>query len=340
MRRISSLPTAEFCPKVDRIGLDVETTQSARSTIFHEYCDTGKWPADLNTLPQADREEIGKWKVPMPFVYKVGDVTHALQYRNAYRETRVALDKDFNFVPVSIDIPQAEIATRHPEVMVCGHLDMAWDVEGNDLVIISDIKSSIFAVKDKNDCLQLHGYGIALAKFLKRGRYLTSIWDASDGRYHVANEAIELDGFECSRIMDRIRVACSERDGNFRVGTHCSQCWKRSHCPAHLVDVPEGEFKAILSGQATEADVRDAIVKKKQIADLNKRLDESIKAWVRQHGSVRSKDGKQTYGCYLRANNVSLDEKAVAHALGVENLEGYKRSSGEHQVFDWRKVEG
>jgi hypothetical protein len=339
MRRISSLPTAEFCPKVDRIGLDVETTQSARSTIFHEYCDTGVWPKDLNTLPTADREEISKWRVPMPFVYRVGDVTHALQYKNAYRETRVALDKDFNFVPISLDIPQSEIATRHPEAMVVGHLDMAWDIEGHDLVIVSDIKSSIYAVKEGCDSLQLHGYGIALAKFLKRGRYLTSIWDASEGKYHVSPNAVEMDGFEVAGIMDRIRIAATERDGNFRVGSHCSHCWKRSHCPAHLVDVPEGEFKAILSGQATEADVREAIIKKKQIADLQKRVDDGIKAWVRQHGHVRSEDGKRIFRCELRANNVSLDEKAVCASLGVENLDGFKRSRGEHEHFDWRKAD-
>lgn len=339
MRRISSLPTAEYCPKVDRIGLDVESTNSARSTIFHEYCDTGKWPAELHTLPQSDREEIGKWKVPMPFVYKVGDVTYALQYKNAYRETRVALDHDFGFVAIPHEVPQADIPTLYPQAMVVGHLDMAWDVEEHDLVIISDIKSSIFAVKDKNDCLQLHGYGIALATHLGRSRYLTSIWDASEGRYHVADSAIELDGFEASTIMDRIRVAASERDGNFRVGTHCSHCWKRSHCPAHLVDVPEGEFKAILSGSATEADVRNAIVKKKQLSDLNTALDKAIKAWVQQHGYVRSEDGKKVYRCEMRAGRPTVDNEAIARDLGLENLDKYKTAGGEHPVYDWRKAE-
>src|SRR5688572_14425212 len=100
MRRISSLPTAEFCPKVDKIGQDIETTQSFRSTVFHEYCDTGKWPDALRALPEADREEIGKWVVPMPFVLKAGNVTHALPYKGAMREMRVALDKDFNYVEI------------------------------------------------------------------------------------------------------------------------------------------------------------------------------------------------------------------------------------------------
>ncbi len=337
MRRISSLPTAEFCPKVDRIGLDVETNNSARSTVFHEYCDTGKWPAELMTLPLADREEIEKWRVPMPFDYQVGGVSNLLQYHNAYRETRVALDKDFEFVAIPLTVAQADIEKLYPQAMIVGHLDMAWDIPEHDLVVICDIKSSIYAVSDRTNSLQLHGYGIALCKLLGRGRYVTAIWDASEGRYHVSNSAIEMDGFEVATIQDRIRRAASERDGNFRVGTHCSGCWKRSHCPAHLVDVPEGEFKAILSGQATEADVRDAIVKKKQLKDLNERVDEAIKAWVKQHGPVRSEDGKKWYRCELR-ERTRLDEKAVATALGVGDLSSY-RASFEHQHFDWRKVD-
>ena len=339
MRRISSLPTAEFCPKVDKIGLDVETTQSARSTIFHAYCDTGKWPADIVTLPEADREEISKWRVPMPFLYKVGDVTHTLQYKNAVRETRVALDHEFNYVDIDPGVPQGEIAAHYPQVMVCGHLDMAWVLKDFDLVIIEDIKSSIFAVKERCDSLQLHGYGMAMCAKFGIGRYITAIWDASEGRHYVSPEAIEVDGFDASTIRDRIRVAASERDGDFRTGTHCSSCWKRSNCPAHLVDVPEGEFKAILSGQAMEKDVRNALVKLKQLDDLKKRVDAACKDWVRQHGKVRSEDGKKVYQCELRAGKESLDREAVQRALGVDSLDGYMKKGQDFPVFDWRNAQ-
>lgn len=320
---------------VDKIGQDVESTQSARSTVFHAYCDTGKWPEEVKHLPEADREEIGQWRVPMPFVYKTGDVTHALQYPNAYRETRVALD--WNFAPVIIDkgVAQADIATAHPEVMVVGHLDMAWVV--GDLVIVCDIKSSIFAVKERCDSLQLHGYGLALAVLLGKSRYLTSIWDASDGKYYVAGHAIELDSFECEDIKDRIRNAATERDGGFRTGTHCSGCWKRSNCPAHLVDVPEGEFKALLSGQATHKDVREALVKLKQMGDLANRVGQAAKDWVVQHGPVPSEDGKKHYRCEMRGGKAALDKTAVQRALGVSTLDEYMKPGKDFPVFDWRK---
>ncbi len=339
MRRISSLPTAEFCPKVDKIGQEVESTQSARSTVFHEYCDTGKWNADYMTLPETDREEISKWRVPMPFPYTVGDVTHALQYKNALRELRVAVDKSFNTVDVPADVPQNEIAQRYPEVMICGHLDMAWALPEYDLVIIVDIKSSIFAVKEGTQSLQLHGYGLAACAKLGLGRYVTGIWDASEGRYHISKHAVEVDSFEAADIKDRIRLAAAERDGNFRTGTHCGHCWKRSHCPAHIVDVPEGDFKALLSGQATEAQVREALIKKKQLEDLHKRVDGACKMWVQNHGPVRSEDGKKWWRCELRARKGGLDEKAVARALGEENLDGYHKPAFETKHHDWRNID-
>ena len=335
MRRISSLPTAEFCPRVDSIGLEVATTQSERSTVFHEYCDTGKWPDAFRHLPEADREEIAQWHIPQPFIYRQGDTAHTLDYRNAYRETRVALDKDFNPVIVDKDLPQSEIATVHPEVMIVGHLDMAWVV--GDLVIICDIKSSIFAVKERTDSLQLHGYGIALARLLGKSRYVTAIWDASDGKYYVSDHAIEMDAFEVEEIKDRIRRAASERDGGFVTGSHCSGCWKRSHCPAHLVDVPEGEFKAVLSGQATQKDVREALVRLKGMGDLANRVSQACKDWVSQHGPVLSEDGKKQYQCEMRGGKDGLDKEAIQRALAVNDLKAFMKKGKDFPVFDWRK---
>jgi hypothetical protein len=337
MRRISSLPTAEYCPKVDKIGQDVESTQAARSTVFHAYCDTGKWPEGLHTLPEADREEISKWRVPMPFIYTQGDVTHALQYPKAIREARVALDREWNYVEIAEHVAQADIEAKHPEIAIVGHLDMAWVV--GDLVIVCDIKSSIWAVKDRCESLQLHGYGLALAVKLGCARYLTAIWDASEGRYYVASAPVELDSFACEAIKERIAVAAAERDGDFRTGTHCSGCWKRSHCPAHIRDVPEGEFQAILTGQAKEVDVREAIVKLKQIGDLSNRVGQAVKDWVSQHGPVRSEDGKKVYKCELRGGKAALDKDKVMRALGASSLDDYMKTGKDFPVFDWRKAD-
>lgn len=338
MRRISSLPVAEFCPKVDKIGQDVESTQAARSTVFHAYCETGKWPDGLRTLPEADREEISKWCVPMPFVMKSGNVTHALPYKEAMREERVAVDERFNYVDVPREVPQSEIAALYPQAIITGHLDMAWHIPSLDLVVVCDIKSSIFAVKEGTSSLQLHGYGLALAAKLGASRYLTAIWDASEGRYYVAAEAVEVDSFEACDLKDRIRFAASEREGGFRTGIHCGGCWKRSGCPAHLVDVPEGDFKAILGGTATEKDVREALVKVQQTEDLAKEVRKSIKAWINTHGYVRSEDAKKVYRAEMRAGKKTLDEDAVTAALGVQTLNDYMKVGSPFPQYSWRNA--
>lgn len=338
MRRISSLPTAEFCPKVDQIGQDVESTQSLRSTIFHAYCDTGKWPKEIEHLPEADREELEKWRVPSPFGLCLGDVTHMLSYRNAIRETRVALDWDFGYVEIDPKLPQSDIERHHPATMIVGHLDLAWDIPGSDLVIVCDIKSSIYAVKDSYDSLQLHGYGMALAKKLGRGRYVTSIWDASDGDYYTRPEAVDLAGFEAEDLRARVKRAATERDKNFVTGSHCSGCWKRTHCPAHIKDLnPESEFFSVLAGTATEAEVRAALVKLKQNGDTANKVADAIKGWVSRRGPVRSEDGSKEYRCMMRSGKSSLDKVAVARALGASSLDDYMKKGKEYPVFDWRK---
>ena len=337
MRRISSLPTAEFCPKVDKIGQDIESTQSLRSTYFHAYCDTGAWPKGVEHLPEEDREEIEKWRVPLPFVYKVGDVTHALQYKNAFRETRVSLDHDFNWVEVDADCPQEDIAERYPQVMITGKLDMAWVLREYDLVIVGDIKSSIFAVSDKTDSLQLHGYGMGMAAKYKVGRYVTAIWDACDGQWFVSYNAVEVDGFDGEDLRVRIRKAATERDGNFLTGTHCRSCWKRRRCPANLVPVSDAELAPLFNGTAKEADVRRALVRISAMGELANEAKEACKAWFDQHGYVRSEDGKKVWAPAMRKGKSKLDEKAVARALGKPNLSEFMVPGGEFPQFSWRK---
>lgn len=323
---------------VDKIGQKVDSVNAARSTVFHAYCETGEWPAGLQHLPERDIEEIQKWKVPMPFVCKFGSEQVTLPYPDSLREVRVALDADFEAVDVPRDVPQSEIATRYPNVMVCGHLDMAWVLKDRDLVIVSDIKSIIFTAKERCDSLQLHGYGLGAAAKFGVSRYLTSIWDASDGRYYVAASPVDLNSFEADEIRDRIRKASEDRDGNFLTGPHCSGCWKRDVCEAHLVNVPESEFKALFDGTATEADIRNALVRKKQLETIRDKVDELCKSWVERHGPVRSEDGRKHWRPEMRTKS-STDYKAVMRDLGVENFDAYKRDGKPHPVFEWRNRE-
>jgi hypothetical protein len=340
MRRISSLPTAEFCPKADSFGEDIESTNALRSTVFHKYAETGTWPEDIKRLPDSDVEEIKKWKVPEWLKVKDGDNEIKVHYRDAQKEVRVALDEDFNYIDVPSDVPINEVASKYPGVMSMGHLDMAWDIPSLDLVIVSDIKSSVFAVKARTKSLQLHGYGIGFARKLGRSRYIVDIWDACDGLHYLDNEIIKLDSFECEEYKGRIREASKNRDGGFVRGSHCSGCWKRDSCPAHIVDVQETDnrFAKVLSGKCSEADVREALIAAKGLQSLYAKVKDACESWAVRHGPVRSEDGLKCWRPALRSGKKSLDQAAVAEALGKEDLKEFMVEGNPFQVFDWVNV--
>jgi hypothetical protein len=340
MRRISSLPTSEFCGMVDKIGVNVESVNALRSTCFHSFCETGKWPEQVKNLPQADFEEVQKWKNPTPLnlerFYGNGNPFIPLFYKDALKEKRVSLDFDFNFVETEHGLSPGEIDKKYPGIMVSGTLDIGWHLPNIGLVVISDIKSSIFAVKQRCKSLQLHAYGIGLAKALGANQYITTIWDACDGKYYVDDQVISLDSWEAEEYKSRIATA-AKNEGNFVKGTHCGGCWKRDSCSAHLVEVPDNDqFKSVFDGTATEHDIRNALVAIKQLKSRAEKLDEACKSWAERRGPVRSEDGLKEWTCALRSGRNSLDQKAVEKEFG--SLERFMKKGNDYPVWDWRNV--
>ncbi len=336
MRRISSLPVSEYCGKADEIGTDVETTNAKRSTVFHKYCETGSWPDMINTLPESDKEEISKWKVPKPLKLTIDGKEIILKYKDSIKEIRVAVDGDFNFIDVPHETPLADIQQRFPSILCIGHLDMAWDIPDLDLVVVNDIKSSIFAVKARTKSLQLHGYGFTFAKKMGRSRYLTAIWDACDGRHYCEpSEIIDLDSFEAEEYKDRIRNASRKNSETFVTGTHCGGCWKKQSCPAHLMDLPkDSDFSDLYGPNVTEKVIRDSLVKLRKMKDSYEKGMDVCKGWVESHGPVRSEDGSKEWTVALRSGRMSLDQKAVEAEYG--SLEKFMKKGNDYPVFDWR----
>lgn len=205
MRRISSLPTLEFCGKSNTVAKGVNSTNAFRSTCFHHHCATGEWPKEFAYLSEQDKLEIQRWKKPGKLRLDRFD-GKILTYEESQKEVLVALDKSFNNIDLPNELSQDELDKRD-DIFVAGHLDMAWYISELSLVVVSDIKSSIFAVKDRAESLQLHGYGVAYARKVGATRYITSIWDASDGKYFISDRVIELDSFEGAEIQERIRLA-------------------------------------------------------------------------------------------------------------------------------------
>lgn len=338
MRRISSLPVAEFCSRSDSFGDEVESTNALRSTVFHKYCETGVWPEQIRNLPDNDVAEIKRWKRPAPLAFRENGRVITLDYSAAVKEVRVSLDSDFNFVETPEGILPHEISDKFPNVLCSGTLDIGWDLPQLDLVVISDIKSSVFAVKSRCKSLQLHGYGIGFARKMARSRYLVDIWDANEGRHYTDDSIVSLDSFECEEYKGRIREASKHREGGFVKGSHCSGCWKRDACPAHLVDVPDSKFAKLYNGTSTEVDIREALVAAKAMKDQYEKIKDLCESWVQRHGPVRSEDGLKQWTVALRSGKKSLDTSAVAKALGKENLEDYMKSGQPYEIFDWRNV--
>lgn len=333
MRRMSNLPVLEYCGMSDQLQKNVESTNALRSTVFHKYAETGVWPETIRQLSEQDRIEISRWKVPKHFHHPKLGLT--LSYKDSDKERLLALDSDFNFISgLDNELAQEELE-KIPNLLTAGHLDMAWDVPEQDLVVIFDIKSSIFAVKDRCESLQLHAYGLAYAKLKGRSKYITGIWDASDGEDYWG-KVYAIDTFEFEAIKDRIKAACGNTSDKYTRGSHCGSCWKRDSCPAHLVDLPDdNRFRSIFDGTATEREYREALIAVKGLGELANKVTEACKSWSERHGGIRSEDGRKVYKPLLINGRKVLDEDAILAKLGEKNLDAYKKPGNPYSKFDW-----
>jgi hypothetical protein len=192
----------------------------------------------------------------------------------------------------------------------------------------------VFAVRSRTESLQLHAYGIGYALEKGAERYVVGIWDASQGM-HYFGDVVELDSFEYEEYCTRIERASTNESENFIKGSHCSQCWVRSNCPAHLDGTPEQEaYKALRPG-AKESEVRLALVEAKRLEDQSEKLKDAVKAWINLHGHIKSEDGSQQYGPILSGGRKSLDKEAVKRALGVKDLSKFQKKGKDISSFRW-----
>lgn len=335
MIRMSSLPSKEFCSMSDQLQVGVNTSNAQRSTVFHAYCENGVWPESVKNLSEQDLTEIRRWKKPTTFLYK--SLNLKLEYSESDKERILGLGRDFAFIDLDSKLTQDELQ-KIPDLMTAGHLDMAWDVPELDLVVISDIKSSIFAVKERCESLQLHAYGLAYCLLKGRSKYITGIWDASDGKHYYGN-VTEVNSFDFEAIKERIRIACNNNSNSYTKGTHCGGCWKRDSCPSHLVDLgDDNRFTKLFNGTATEKDIREAVVAAKGLGELANKVSEHCKDWVKRHGPVRSEDGRKEWAPALRSGRKTLSNDAIMAELGVDSLDKYMKQGDDYLVVDWRLV--
>jgi hypothetical protein len=335
MKRISSLPVAEYCAMSDKIGVDVASVNAARSTCFHSFAETGRWPESVNNLPEQDFAEIQRWKVPTLLIHKEGDTVHRLEYKDSIKETRVSLDKDFNFVETREGILPNQIGDEYPNVMCSGTADMAWHIPALNLVVVEDIKSSVFAVKSREKSLQLHAYGIAFAKKLGAKYYKVGIWDATDGKHYMGT-VIDVDSWECEEYKERIRTACNNVGDKFTTGTHCGGCWKREICPSHIVKLPDdSQFAKVFGPNPTVEDIRQALVEVNKAKTILKKVTDIAEGWADRHGGIPSEDGSKIFKARLRSGRTSLDKGAIMSELGLNSLDKFEKQGNDYAAYDW-----
>ena len=337
--RISNLGVSQYCRGSNHIR-SASSMRSKRSTIYHKFLETGVLDeVEMLTLSPSDRDEIRQWSPPQDVVF--GGREYSMS--DAVREALCGLDEYLNYVPVerNPDSGPGELPYLYPESTIAvGACDLylpSVKVDGKYYTVVIDGKSSIHAVSDGTDSLQLHGYGWSLAKKHETHGYIAGIWDLSDSRYYWGSPVL-FRTIESIAIGERILVACdSERPNELVTGPHCAGCWKRFACPAHIVDVPEGRLKGPLGPNPSAKDIADGLVLAKSLRDTSDKLYDNAKAWVAQHGEVSNESGTHTYGLKSHRGRRSLNKKAVMAALGVSSLDAFMSEGAPYTRKQWRK---
>jgi hypothetical protein len=219
--RASHLPILQYCGKAPT--LDVGSGRAAaQSTAFHAWCAQAPEAEDLIALlSEPERAELRSWAKPTPFEWQGARV----EYSAALTEYEVGITEAGD-----------ACAVTDPNVLVTGHLDMLWtlDIAGVRYALIGDIKRTVFT--STTDTLQLAAYGFAAAAKFDCDAYLPVLWIPTDGEW-IVGKPVDLTSREAMAIWRRIVLAAKREPTEYSTGSHCSGCWSRTRCPAHMVQL-------------------------------------------------------------------------------------------------------
>lgn len=209
------------------------------------------------------------------------------------------------------------------------------DVVGMDLfetsVIVVDMKkreqwyAANLAPPDEN--LQLGAYGLAHS-FIRGAPYQTCILLFGDGAVEPLWSRTYTN-VESRPILDRIRaIAAREKArGATRpvgvVGSHCSSCYSKRHCPAWLLpahDGPTALAPYVQPGGITRENSERAFLLYKQLDDARGLLRGMLEDHVAAEGPIPVGEGKQ-WGPIAWPARESVDLRA----LKADGLERYIR---------------
>lgn len=329
MIRSSALPEGELCGQV-RV-LNQQFPRTYRNTIigsaFHAIAgDQPDAVARLELLTPDEAHELSTWKRPDDI--ELGGV--ALRYADATKETLVGLDEGCGYIDAQVD--DAGNYVELPRLLVPARPDMYWVAGGT--VFVGDIKTGEHPILGGPLSLQFVAPALALCDKHGADFFRTGIWWAREGRWEWS-EQIAVDSPLAVQLWQRIRRAATNPPVPV-VGAHCSGCFQRAFCPAHMLPATQLETDLAPLVKPGGLTAENALKAHLMLQALGKLLDtgkDTLKAWLQGHGAVKLEGGK-----VLTVDSRAGREYADVQLLKADGLTKYIKTSRPPQVVNVRKA--
>ena len=331
--RMSALPILQFCGMAPKLDVGAGRA-AAMSTAFHAYCAGAEDVDELfAALSEKERSQIEGWKVPTTLTIEVEGSVEELEWEDAIKEH-----------PCGFDGEGKAVDKDGPDCLVGGTADAHWVVDLEDelpirVLVLTDLKKSRWTTVDGVDSLQLHGYAQALAEKHGADFYVTTIWLLEEGKWLVG-EPVELDGIGGWQWWSRIKAAAENAGTEYATGSHCSGCYQRLRCPAHMVESIDNGPPTIPGTNVEELDNDMALHLLQQLEEYKDTADalkEHLTEWASRNGGIRDGKGKAWMPCMQKGRESGLGAKKLREVMG-EEAEQYIRRGAPFSSMRWVKV--
>jgi hypothetical protein len=330
---MSSLPVLQHCGQAQIMSArEGGNANTEIGTAFHAVCaGSPNAPELVARLSDEQQGELMALIAPQPvkvgYLEGEGGTELWLTYTQAHKE-----------VPVGLTAEGAYVPKDSPEAILDGTCDLYWVVQlnGKKVVYVADIKKSSYAAPDGARTLQAIGYAVAIASLEEADGYVTGIWDATEGRWEWTGY-VDAWSEEAERNLDRVIAAAKNYGGEYIVGSHCSSCYGRPHCPQYLLPCELAETTLApftQPGAITHENALEALVMAKRALDTAKRVEDLVKAYARGEGGlVDAKRGKVWMPVRTRGR-ASLDRRALERDQ-PDIIERYTVFGADFEQFKW-----
>ena len=330
---MSSLPILQHCGQAQIMSArGAGSTNSAIGTAFHAVCAGAENAAELVArLSDEAQAELAALIAPQPVLIADGANGKVLDYKDAQKEVAVGLTQEGSYAPNGSD-----------ESILDGTCDLYWvlEVGTKRIVYVADIKKSSYAAPDGARTLQAIGYAVAICSKEEADGYATGIWDATEGRWEWT-PYVDAWSEEAEKNLDRVVAAARNYGGEFNVGTHCSSCYGRSHCPQYLLpcELAETSLAPFTEpGAITHENALEALLVAKRALDTAKRVEDLVKAYARSAGGLQDHARGKVWLPVRTKGKTSLDRRSLERDQ-PDLIEKYTIFGADYEQWKWCNAE-